>query len=148
MISKAVKRRYRALRQNDHISSRKAANLCGIARSTGDKYWKEYQELQQRLAEATDPAESRAISRKIKSAPAYDSSSRKKRVYTPEVEAMVTRLLTDEEYRTEIVGDSSAKAITAVKIHEIVTAAGYHLSLSTITKRVKEIKNHWGLNCE
>ena len=97
-----------------------------------------YQEDMKRLEEATDPIEDSAISLETIAAPSYDSSSRTNRVFTEEVDEMVTKLLKDEEYKSQVLGRSHKQALTAVQIHELVTAAGYNISLSTITKKVKQ----------
>ena len=138
MITMFTKQKYLSLRLDNNLSSRQASRLCGISRTTGDKYWKQYQEDMKRLEEATDPIEDSAISLETIVAPSYDSSSRKNRVFTEGVDEMVTRLLKDEEYKSQVLGRRYKRALTAVQIHELVTAAGYNISLSTITKTAKQ----------
>ena len=44
MITIFTKQKYLSLRLDNNLSSRQASRLSGISRTTGDKYWKKYQE--------------------------------------------------------------------------------------------------------
>ncbi len=67
-------------------SNRKVANMLYIDRKTVGKYWDEYKKQTELLD--SDSADVKAIQETICSAPVYNSSGRKPRKYTEEMDQL------------------------------------------------------------
>lgn len=123
------------------ISSRKAADLCSISRTTGEKYYRKYKE--NRTALAADPTceNSQLFIEECLSPPSYDVSNRRPRKYTPEVDALLDQILEDEDEKTHLLGSTHKQQLTCMQIWELIKENGFDVGLSTITKKVKEKRN-------
>lgn len=75
-------------------SNREAAKILGINRKTVARYWNEYLECQIELKDGSKDI--KAIQEAITDAPKYDSSNRKPRKYTPEIDAALDEILRGE----------------------------------------------------
>lgn len=123
------------------ISSRKAAALCSISRTTGEKYYRKYKEKRESLEADPTHENSRTFIEECIDPPSYDSSSRQPRKYSPEVDALLDQILEDEEEKTRLLGSGHKQQLTCLQIWDLIRAAGFDIGLSTITKRVKEKRN-------
>lgn len=123
------------------ISSRKAAGLCSISRTTAEKYYRKFKE--NRACLAADPSwENRQMMiEECLSPPAYDTSNRHPRKFTPQVDALLDQILEDEDEKTRLLGPSHKQQLTCIQIWELIKDAGFDIGLSTITKKVKEKRN-------
>lgn len=123
------------------ISSRKAAGLCSISRTTGEKYYRKFKE--NRACLAADPSweNSQMMIEECLSPPAYDTSNRHPRKFTPQVDALLDQILEDEDEKTRLLGPSHKQQLTCIQIWELIKDAGFDIGLSTITKKVKEKRN-------
>ena len=123
------------------VSSRKAAALCSISRTTGEKYYRKYKEKREFLEADPTHENSRTFIEECIDPPSYDSSSRQPRKYSPEVDALLDQILEDEEEKTRLLGSGHKQQLTCLQIWDLIRAAGFDIGLSTITKRVKEKRN-------
>ena len=123
------------------ISSRKAAELCSISRTTGEKYYQKFKEKRAILAADPSWENSQMLIEECLSSPSYDSSNRHPRKYTPEVDALLDQILEDEDEKTRLLGSSHKQQLTCTQIWELIKNSGFDIGLSTITKKIKEKRN-------
>ncbi|WP_230268192.1 MULTISPECIES: hypothetical protein [Allobaculum] len=117
------------------ISSRKAAALCSISRTTGEKYYRKYKEKREALEADPTHENSRTFIEECIDPPSYDSSSRQPRKYSPEVDALLDQILEDEEEKTRLLGSGHKQQLTCLQIWDLIRAAGFDIGLSTITEK-------------
>jgi len=99
------------LKREGH-SNRKVATMLSINRKTVAKYWNEYQnQLELLKAETSDL---KAIQEDICSAPTYDSSTRKDRKYTIEMDMYLDEILADEAEKCKILEETNNKNILRI----------------------------------
>ena len=125
------------LKEEGH-SDREIQRLTGIHRKTVAKYWSEHQA---NLASLGFNEELREIQELIVSAPKYNSSKRSKIKYTKEIDAMLDSILSAEEAKDALLGDTHKQKLTGVQIHALISAAGYDIGLTTITDHIRDKKN-------
>ena len=131
---------YIDLRENG-ISSRKAAELCAISRTTGEKYYRKFKENRASLVANPTWENSQVLIEECLTPPSYNTSTRCPRKYTPEVDALLDQILEIEEEKTRLLGNSHKQQLTCMQIWELIKNAGFDVGLSTITKKIKEKKN-------
>ena len=123
------------------ISSRKAAELCAISRTTGEKYYRKFKENRASLVDNPTWENSQVLIEECLVPPSYNTSTRRPRKYTPEVDALLDQILENEEEKTRLLGTSHKQHLTCMQIWELIKDAGFDVGLSTITKKIKEKKN-------
>lgn len=116
-------------------SNRNVAKLIGINRKTVAKYWNEYKAKMEELANPN--ASKTEIQEALCEAPSYDSSSRKSRKYSDEIDKLVDEILESEIEKSKILGNHKQQ-LTQKQIHQAVIDAGFEISLSTISNKVRE----------
>ncbi len=85
-----------------NISNRQVAKILGINRKTVARYWNEYLAYSNELKR--DDIDKNAIQEKICSEPTYDSSNRKSRKYTEEMDRLLDEILADENEKCKLLG--------------------------------------------
>lgn len=117
------------------------SNEFGVSRNTVRKYWNEYQENQEKLCNSTDSTDARVITEAILAAPKYDSSNRAPKKFTPELEAALLKILEEEEEKSKLLGPYHKQQLTNVQIHQLLIDQGFDISRSTISAKIKEIRD-------
>lgn len=119
-------------------SDREVERVTGINRKTVARYWKEYQS---EIAKIENPEKStkdvRDIQEKIVTGMKYDSSSRRPRVYTPELDKRIEEILEAEEVKNKILGRHK-QGLTNIQIYKMITDEGFEISRSTLCAYLKE----------
>lgn len=119
-------------------SQRKICKETGFSKDTVGKYINRYKmEIEELYREGADLKE---IQEKILSKPKYDSSTRKKRKYTKEIDEFLDDILNEEKEKDKILGNHKQK-LTNTQIYKKVAAAGYEISASTIYNNLREKRN-------
>lgn len=125
------------LKKEGH-SNRKVAGILHIDRKTVAKYWNEYLEQMEGLTgEGTNV---KVIQEEICSEPTYDTSGRKCRKYTKEMDMYLDEILADEVEKGKLLGRNKQQ-LTQVQIYDLIVAKGFDISLSTITNKIREKRN-------
>ena len=119
-------------------SNRTVAKLTSINRKTVAKYWDEFNTQTQLLIEPE--ANVLTIQEAIVSAPKYDSSARKARKYTKELDLRLNEILQNEEKKTKLLGCHKQK-LTKFQIHELLVKEGFDISYTTISLKISEKLN-------
>lgn len=116
-------------------SNRKLEKMININRKTIAKYWNEYKSQMQLLS--VSETDNKEIQEKICSDPVYDSSNRKPRKYTFEIDQFLDEILEDEREKCKVLG-TNKQQLTQLQIYELVVNEGFKISKSTITNKIKE----------
>ena len=119
-------------------SNGKVAVMLHINRKTVAKYWNEYLGQIDNLTDET--ANVKDIQEKICSKPTYDTSSRKCRKYTKEMDMYLDEILADEIEKIKILGINKQQ-LTQIQIYDLIVAKGFDIGLSTITNKIREKRN-------
>lgn len=122
------------------LSNRSIAKTLGINRKTVNKYWNEYKENLQRLAETDNEKDILNIQENIVSKPKYNSENRVRRKVTPEFLNALEKILEDEEKKVKVLG-TNKQALTKQQIYELLKKQGFTLSYSTVVLEIRRIKN-------
>ena len=122
------------------LSNRSIAKALGINRKTVNKYWNEYKENLQRLAETDNEKDILNIQENIVSKPKYNSENRVRRKVTPEFLNALEKILEDEEKKVKVLG-TNKQALTKQQIYELLKKQGFTLSYSTVVLEIRRIKN-------
>lgn len=125
------------LKQEGH-SNRKVAKMLHIDRKTVSKYWNEYKE-QLNLLGSKD-TDFKVIQEEICSAPTYNSSGRKPRKYTDEMDQLLDEILEDELEKCKLLG-TNKQNLTQIQIYEIFKQRGFDIGQSTIGNKIREKRN-------
>lgn len=120
------------LKRNGH-SNREIERITGINRKTVAKYWKEYSTQSELLN--NPKKDTSEIQEKIVAPPKYNSSTRKPRKYTNEIDQRLDQILLQESKKDQLLGPHKQK-LTKLQIHKILIAEGYDISYSTITVKI------------
>jgi len=116
-------------------SNRTVADLLGINRKTVGKYWNAYLKENEKLQ--SSEADVKNIQEEIVSTPKYDSSNRKHRKYSKEMDEALDRILDSESIKTKLLG-LNKQHLTVVQIHEELVSMGFDIGISTISLQVRE----------
>ncbi len=122
--------------KKEGYSSRKISNMLHINRKTIARYWNEYLGHQEKLlsASATDISK---IQEDICATPSYDSSNRKWRKYSLELDSFIDQILEDEDEKCKVLR-TKKQQLTQLQIFELVKEAGFDISCSTVTNKLRE----------
>ncbi len=85
-----------------NISNRQVAKILGINRKTVAKYWNEHAAYSNQLKK--DGVDKKAVQEKICSEPTYNSSNRKSKKYTGEMDRLLDEILADEKEKCKLLG--------------------------------------------
>lgn len=119
-------------------SNSKIKNTFNVSRDTIRKYWNEYL-ANLSLLMANDPnINTNEIIEAIVEKPKYDSSNRGSRKYTAEIDALLDKILFDEEKKNELLGANHKQALTKTQIHKLIVDQGFDIGLTTIQNKIRE----------
>ena len=120
------------------FSNRKVSQMLSINRKTIAKYWNEYIEQQELLSKPG--VDIKEIQEKICDEPKYDSSNRKWRKYTKQMDDFLNQILEDEEEKLKVLGPNKQK-LTQSQIYDLMVEEGFEIGLTTIRTRIREKRN-------
>jgi len=120
-------------------SNRSVASLLGINRKTVARYWNEYVSSVKELENTCD--DTKRVQEEITATPKYNSSTRKNRKYTEEIDAALDLILESEDEKLKRLGTNKQK-LTVVQIHECLIEQGFDIGKSTISNKVREKRNY------
>lgn len=120
------------------ISTRKAAELSSISRTTGEKYYRKFKENRDEWVANPTSENSRMLIEECLTFPSYDTSTRHNRKYTDEVDVLLDQILEHEKEIADQLGNSHHQ-LTSMQIWRQIEESGFDIGLSTITKKVKEM---------
>ena len=86
------------------MSIREISRLLGISRNTVTKYIEKYEHDTSSLMDESQTINQRAIIESIVEEPKYDTRNRKAFKYNEEIDALLDRILADEENKSERLG--------------------------------------------
>lgn len=122
------------------ISNREVARRTGFNRETVAKYWNEYQS---KLSKIGAPgADNRALQAELLSEPQYNSSGRKKRKYTEELENRLKEILAEERRKDAVLGSGHKQKLTNKQIHQKLVDDGFDISRVTININLAQLRKH------
>ena len=122
------------LKRQGH-SNRKIERMIGINRKTVSKYWTDY--LKQTELLSVPDLNKEEIQETMLASPTYDSSTRKSRTYTKEMDKLLDEILENEIEKCNLLGTNKQK-LTQVQIYEAFINADFNISLSTIANKIRE----------
>lgn len=125
------------LKEEGH-SNRKVASILHINRKTVARYWNEYLSQIKILTEGN--IDVKEVQENICSNPKYDSSSRRPRKYTKEIDLLLDEILEAEEEKLKIIGNKKQQ-LTQLQIYELIEEKGFDIGVSTITNKIREKRN-------
>jgi predicted transcriptional regulator len=99
------------LKKEGH-SNRKVAEMLHINRKTVAKYWNKYIEQMDKLSNGTTNINE--VQEEICSEPRYDTSNRKCRKYTKEMDMYLDEILADEAEKCKILEETNNKNILRI----------------------------------
>lgn len=123
---------YDNLKLEGHYN-RKVAKMLNIERKTASKYCNEYKGQTELLG--SEDTDVKTIQETICSTPAYNSSGRKPRKYTEEMDRLV-----DEQEKCKLLGNNKQK-LTQLQIYEIFKRRKFDISQSTIGNKIRGKRN-------
>lgn len=120
------------------LSNREISRQTGIDRKTVARYWEQYQKEISKLSsrDESEP-ELRAIQEQIVSERRYDSSGRKPTKYTPQVDALLDKILAEEVEKDAVLGKNK-QHLTHEQIYKRVVAAGHDIGRTTLSSYIKK----------
>lgn len=121
-----------------NYSNRKVASIMGIDRKTVASYWKDYLSKVNDLA--TKEKDVQLIQKQIVEAKTYNSSNRKRKKYTDEIDQVLNQILDSELKKDKALGRHKQK-LSCQQIHEQLVSKGYDIGLTTITAEVSKKRN-------
>jgi transposase len=122
------------LKEEGH-SNREVARLTGMNRKTVARYWNAYVDQLTALRCAEEIRDAQEV---IIDEPKYDSSARRPRKYTDEIDKMLDTILLSEDAKSAVLGGSHKQKLTGVQIHELITGAGYDIGLTVVREHIKQ----------
>ena len=118
-------------------SDSKIQREFNVSRNTVRKYWKDYQEKLNKLLDTDPDIDTRQVIEELVSDPQYDTSNRKYRVYNEEIDALLDKILADEEEKKQRLGPNK-QMLTRRQIYQLIVEAGYKISETTIRNKINE----------
>lgn len=119
-------------------SNRSVAATLHINRKTVAKYWNKYLEQFKMLHE--ENSDVKTVQENICGAPKYNTSNRKSRKYTKEMDLILEEILKAEEQKLKVIGNKKQQ-LTQIQIYELFLEKGFDISVSTITNKIREKRN-------
>lgn len=117
-------------------SNREIQRETGIDRKTVASYWAEYNESLAKLGVTESDEDIRLIQEDIVLGRRYDTSGRKPTKYTAEVDALLDKILAEEEEKDKVLGNHKQQ-LTHEQIHQRITAAGHDIGRTTLSAYIK-----------
>jgi len=124
--------------KNKGLSNREVSRRTKLDRATVSKYWEEYKRKRHELMQ--EGADERQIQEAITSNPKYNANTRKKRKYTPEIEARLRELLAQEKQKDLALGAGHKQSMTNKQIFGIIQGEGYDVGYSAINNALAVLR--------
>ena len=119
-------------------STREIVRITGHDRKTISKIWDEYQLL---IAQLQAPeADVKAIQSQMTEEPKYDSTGRRRRKYTVELETRLKEIVNEERKKDRLMGAGHKQKLTNKQIHSKLQDEGFDISVVTINIALAEIR--------
>ena len=119
-------------------STREIVRITGHDRKTISKIWDEYQLL---IAQLQAPeADVKAIQSQMTEEPKYDSTGRRRRKYTVELETRLKEIVNEERKKDCLMGAGHKQKLTNKQIHSKLQDEGFDISVVTINIALAEIR--------
>jgi len=118
-------------------SFRGISRLLGVDRKTISKYCKEY-DAHMKLLKDASKNEIREIQEKIVSSPSYNSSNRKNKKYTKEIDDALNFILESEREKNHILGKYHKQQLTKKQIYDELIEKGFEIGKTTIYNKINE----------
>ena len=109
-------------------SNREAAKILGIDRKTIARYWNQYEQHQKELNDGSNDIT--VIQEMITEDPKYDSSNRKPRKFTEEIDTALNEILRGEQKKNRILG-THKQWLTRQQMHQMLIQQGFDISYTT-----------------
>ena len=125
------------LKEEGH-SNRKVASMLGIDRKTISRYWNRYKAAQTRLEHCLEGSDdAKLLQEEMLAAPKYDSSKRKPRKYTPELDKFLDEIIASENKKDHVLGKNK-QHLTGKQIHEMALSAGFDIGITVLTDHLRD----------
>lgn len=82
----------------------------------------------------------KALQEKMTDEPRYNSAGRERRKYTPEIDARLREIVSEEHTKTRRMGAGHKQKLTNKQIHEILVEEGHDISLVTVNIELARIR--------
>ena len=116
-------------------SKSEIARKTGLSRPTVRKYIAEYEQMGQRIKEASTLEEKEAIIIESSKKPTYDSINRKRYKITPEIEEIINECLDNNELKTK--SGNRKLIMKRIDIHEHLLKLGFDVSYRSVCSYVE-----------
>lgn len=123
------------------MSIREISRVLGISRNTITKYIEKYEHDISSLMDESQTISQRAIIESIVEEPKYDTRNRKAFKYNEEIDALLDRILADEEKKSERLGSHHKQKLSMSQIYQLIVEEGYDIGLTTIRNKINEKRN-------
>jgi transposase len=127
--------------KNGGASNREVARQTGLNRETVSKYWEEYKRKRSELTKKGKEVDEKQLQEEITNAPKYDTSKRKARKYTEEIETRLKEVLESEKRKDTILGVGHKQKMTNKQIYEVLETEGYDIGRCTINIALARIRS-------
>jgi len=124
--------------KQEGYSNRKVAKMLHVNRKTVGKYWNEY--CHHLTSLKANPSEKKTIQEQICSAPKYDSTNRKWRKYTKEIDLYLDEILSMEKEKCKLL-KTNKQQLTQCQIYNLIVEKGFDIGKSTISNKIREKRN-------
>lgn len=119
-------------------SNREIARITGHDRKTISKIWNDYQLLSAQLKEPE--ADVKAIQSRMTEEPKYDSTGRRRRKYTEELDTRLKEIVTEERKKNRLMGVGHKQKLTNKQIHKKLQDEGFDISAVTVNIALADIR--------
>ena len=124
--------------KNEGHSNRETARLVGLNRETVSKYWEDYKRKRHELMSLG--VDVLLIQEELTKKPKYDSSGRKKRKYTEEIEERLKEILKSEKRKDAVLGVGHKQAMSNKQIFDTLKSEGFDIGIATINNALARLR--------
>lgn len=124
---------------NEGKSVRAIARTMNISKNTVQKYVKQYEDLYHNAQSGSSEDNLKFMEFLTGPTRKKETKPRKRSKLTPDVLALIERILEDERQKEYLLGKRNKQMLTKTQIHQLVIREGYDISLSTVSNAIKEL---------
>ncbi|MFA6662436.1 MAG: IS21 family transposase [Bacilli bacterium] len=124
--------------KREGVSAREISRRTGISRDTIAKYWREFNDLNNKLKESPELKEE--VQDEMLSKPKSATRTRRRHKFTPELEKRLHSILEEEKRKDRILGANHKQSLTNTQIRDKLVAEGFEISQPTINNALAEIR--------
>jgi len=137
---KFMKKKEVIMLKEQGLSTREVARRTGLDRETVAKYWNEYQ---LKLSQIGKPgADNRALQEELLAEPKYNSTGRKNRKYTDEMEDRLKSILAEERRKDAALGPGHKQKLNNKQIYQKLINEGFDIGITTINYSLTRLREH------